>query len=71
MAISVVDNKLTQREVDALQLAADGLRYKDVAFELNLSPTYIKNVFSLAEQKLGADTVAHAVAMALRRKIIT
>jgi DNA-binding NarL/FixJ family response regulator len=62
---------LTPREVQALQLAAEGERYHGVAKALGLAPASVKNIWHNAEIKLGADTLTQAVAMALRRGLIT
>jgi DNA-binding CsgD family transcriptional regulator len=61
---------LTDTEVKALQLAADGFLYHDAAKQMGLGAQYIKNVWKRASHKLGADNIHHAVAQAMRRGYI-
>jgi two-component system NarL family response regulator len=53
-----------------LQLLADGNSFIYVARELGKSEQMIKNYMVQIRAKLGADNTTHAVAMALRRKMI-
>lgn len=62
---------LTPRELESVQLAADGLRAREIAELRGISRTSVKRLWWQAEQKLGADNIAHAVAQALRYKLIT
>lgn len=63
--------ELSPRENEVLKLVADGLENKQIARELGISEatvkTYLKNVFG----KLGARGRAEAVAIGLRRGLIT
>ena len=63
--------QLSERETQFLQLAADGYRYADIATEMHLHMSYVKRRLCEVEHKLGADSITHAVAMALRRKLIS
>lgn len=62
---------LTQREHDILKLVADGGTNGEIASILHLSEETIKTHIRHALPKLGARNRAHAVAIALRKRIIT
>lgn len=62
--------RLTRREIEALQMAADGEDCRSSAQRLGVSTGYVKNLRSFAATNLGADNTTHAVAQALRRGII-
>jgi len=62
--------QLSDRERQVLQLIAHGMSTKQVAVELEISEstvkTYLRNLF----EKLGAEHRAHAVALAIRYRVI-
>lgn len=64
------DDSLTQREIEVLQLAANGRRNKQIAYELDITEEtvkfHIKNILS----KLSANDRTHAVTIALKRGFI-
>lgn len=62
--------ELTPRELEALQLAADGETCGSTAQRLGLAEGTVKHFRHSALLKLGADHTAHAVAQALRRGLI-
>ena len=66
----VVSERLTKRELEILQLLADGLRYRQIAEQLFISPrtvgTHIEHILS----KLGARSRAQAVAVAYREGLL-
>lgn len=62
--------ELSPREREALQLAADGFECKDSGIRMGVSTQYVKKLRHDAFMKLGADNTAHAVAVAMRRKLI-
>lgn len=55
---------LTDIEVDALQLMAEGCTYKEIAHVLNISVSSVKSRLRNARDKLGAVTVAQSLAIA-------
>ena len=61
---------LTQREIDVIRYAADGLDARATAQEIGTSLQAVKNSRYIATIKLGADNVPQAVAMAMRRGLI-
>ena len=61
---------LTQREIEVLALAADGLTGPDLADELTLSPSTVKTHFKNIYLKLDVETRAGAVAKAMRLGVI-
>jgi LuxR family transcriptional regulator, quorum-sensing system regulator BjaR1 len=61
---------LKPRELQVLQMAADGETLQSTADRLGISRQYVKHLRSFAIAKLGADSTMHAVAQALRRGII-
>lgn len=63
-------NPLTDREIEVLQLSADGLSMPQIGEALHLSPETIKAYRKRTIAKLEARNGTHAVTIGLRRKII-
>ena len=63
-------SELTVRELTYLQLAADGLTKQDIADELGICESTVKNAHSIIMLKMGADNLAHAIAMGFRRGLL-
>lgn len=61
---------LTTKELDALRGLRDGLSYKQIAVELDISVPTVKSRAERAKGKLGAKTTTQAVAMASTRNFI-
>ncbi|MFB9641236.1 response regulator [Agromyces lapidis] len=61
---------VTEREVEVLELLADGLGNRELARELLVSEATVKSHLSHIYAKLGVDTRAGAVAAAIERRII-
>jgi DNA-binding CsgD family transcriptional regulator len=61
---------LTTREHDSLAYIADGLRTTDIGHRLGIAEVTVEMHLRNARTKLGAKTRDHAVAIALRAKII-
>jgi DNA-binding CsgD family transcriptional regulator len=70
MARARADRKLTPREIEVLQCAADGEECKSTAELLGIAVGTVKQLRYKAILKLGAETIAHAVAQSLRRGLI-
>jgi len=70
---SLVDGRagLTEKEMKVLACARDGFDYGETAAELNISLGAVKARMEKARSKLGANSVAQAVAMAITRKYFT
>lgn len=66
-----LDAELSVRERQVLQAAADGLTVEQTAALLWLSPETVKSHRRWIYLKLDARGVAHAVAIGLRRGLIT
>lgn len=64
------DLHLSPREREVLQLVADGMSTKQAAIELDLAESTVKTYLRTLFDKLGASHRAHAVALALRHRII-
>jgi DNA-binding NarL/FixJ family response regulator len=65
------DEDLTRRELDVLGLIRDGYRNKQIAARLEIAETTVNfHVRNLVE-KLGAQDRAHAVALAIRRGLLS
>ena len=62
--------KLTPRELDVLGLVAQGFVYRDIGRTLGIAEYTARNHMLSVEQKLGAHTAPHAVAIAKDRGII-
>jgi DNA-binding NarL/FixJ family response regulator len=63
--------KLSRREIEVLQLIADGLGYRDVGRELFISEETVKSHVRHLLAKLEARSRAHAVIVGLRRGLIS
>jgi DNA-binding NarL/FixJ family response regulator len=63
-------NELTPREVDVLQLVADGKGNKEIADHLSIGEASVKSHVANIFSKLDARDRAHAVAIGLKRGII-
>ena len=61
---------LTQRELDALRLLARGAGTADMAREMGISPTTVRNHVQHLLDKLGAHNRLQAVSVALRRGLL-
>src|SRR3990167_3762438 len=61
---------LTGKEIEILQLAADGYINKQIAAKLYISEETVKTHLKNISQKLGTSASTHAVATALRQNII-
>jgi len=65
-----VDQALSEREREILQLLAEGLHTEEVARRIGLSVETVKSDTKRVIAKLDADTRTHAVAIALRLTLI-
>lgn len=61
---------LSPRETEVVQLMAEGLSNRQIARQLGLSEATVKSYLSQLFEKLGAADRAHAVALALRSRLI-
>jgi DNA-binding NarL/FixJ family response regulator len=61
---------LSPREIEVLQLLADGYRYEQVALHLDISLASVRTYVRRLYAKLGANTKSEATAIALRAKLI-
>jgi DNA-binding NarL/FixJ family response regulator len=66
----VVTDELTIRELEVLQLVADGLGNRQIARALFVSEETVKTHVRRLLRKLKATSRAHAVAIALRKRLI-
>ena len=66
----IVDDQLSDREVDVLRLIATGTSNKIIAAELSLAETSVKTHVQNILFKLGANDRTHAVTIALKRGYI-
>ena len=62
---------LTQRELEVLQLAADGLSNKEIAEKLVISEKTIKNHIANIFSKLQVNDRTHAILYALRKGLVS
>lgn len=68
--LAPTDQRLSDRELEVLQLAANGMQNKVIAIELGLSEETIKTHLSNVMRKLDANSRTEAVSAALRRSLI-
>jgi len=66
-----MSTELKEVELKCLVLASDGLSISETATEIGESQDMVKKIRRSAFQKLGADSMPQAVAMAMRRGLIT
>lgn len=62
---------LTQRQIRVLELAAAGLTRKEIALAMSLGEETIRNHLSRARYRLSAKNTPHAIAIAMRKRIIS
>jgi DNA-binding NarL/FixJ family response regulator len=62
--------RLTRRELDVLELLAEGLQHEEIGRRLGISSETVRTHLRKASQRLGAATRTHAVATALRLGLI-
>jgi DNA-binding CsgD family transcriptional regulator len=67
---SGAEQVLAKRELEVLQLLANGITTEGIAQELSLSPNTVRSYVESAVRKLGARGRTHAVAEAFRRQLI-
>ena len=61
---------LSDRDKQVLQLVADGLRNKEIALRLNLSPKSVETYRARLMRKLGCATTPELIRFAIRQKLI-
>ena len=61
---------LSDRQMDVLRLAADGLTTPQIAVELGLSPRTVDTHREHAIAEMGARNMVHAVALAIQEGLI-
>jgi DNA-binding NarL/FixJ family response regulator len=71
VAVHAADSSLTVREIDVLQLVAEGNANKVVADRLTITEDTVKAHVRNILSKLGANDRTHAVTIALKRGIIS
>jgi DNA-binding CsgD family transcriptional regulator len=60
----------SKRELEVLRYTSHGLRWRECAAAMDLSPHTVNTHLEHARRKLGAKNTAHAVAIALRLGLI-
>lgn len=71
LADHATDDELTPRQVDILRLIAGGNANKQIAHQLCISEQTVKSHVTTIMSKLGANDRTHAVAIGLRRGVIS
>ena len=69
-AADVDDVHLTGREREVLMLLAQGLQLDEIAHRLGIGPETVRTHVRKASDRLGAANRTHAVAIAIRRRLI-
>lgn len=63
-------HSLTPRQLEVLQLVANGASYKVVAYKLSISVRTVEVHATLIVDRLDAINITHAVAIGIRKGII-
>lgn len=61
---------LTRRQIEILQMYANGMIYKEIANETGLSYQTVKNHITAVNARLGVNAVGHSIAEAIRLGLI-
>lgn len=61
---------LTRRELEVLECAVEGLTYPETAERLGIRETTVKHYSQTMRIKIGARTITHAAALAVKRDLI-
>ncbi len=61
---------LSPRELEVVQLYANGYTVKRIAAKLNIADSTVSLYTKIARQKLATNTITHAVAEAFRKGLI-
>jgi DNA-binding NarL/FixJ family response regulator len=61
---------LTQRQVQLIRMAAEGMQNKQIASSLHLSLSTVRNQMYDAYERIGARNRAHAAAICWQRRLI-
>lgn len=61
---------LTDRQARVLELAARGLKQRQISSVLDIAPATVKEHLAAARRKLHAQSVAHAITIASRAGLI-
>lgn len=64
-------HELSPREVEILGFAAKGYTYLDTALELGIAPDTVRTHTQHIREKLGARSLAQAVAIGFRLKVLS
>lgn len=70
MGVSVKQTRLTEAEIEAVQLTAQGYTAKEIAEQLGKHEKAVVGTLARARRKLGARNTLHAVVIAIRQKLI-
>jgi DNA-binding CsgD family transcriptional regulator len=62
---------LTERQIDVLRMASEGLTTPEIAAQLGVSPRTVDTHREHALAELGARNMVHAVALGLKEGILT
>lgn len=65
-----MDDPLTEREIEALRLIANGYTGMDAARQMGYSRTHLRYIIGLAMLKLGAKSRVQAVARAVAAGLV-
>jgi len=68
--ISAPPTNLTDAELEALRLVKEGMRLKEIAYQIGVSEGAIKQRLAGAKKKLGARTNTHAASKAVEFRMI-
>lgn len=69
--IILKNKKLSERDIDILQMAADGFYGADISDKWHISENTIRKNRHRIYDTLGADNLTHAIAVAMRQGLIT
>ena len=68
--VNLVDHNLSNKELHVLQLIADKRTVDEISDEIDMSSFTVQALLSSIVTKLDANSVSHAVAVAIRKNYI-
>jgi DNA-binding CsgD family transcriptional regulator len=66
----LAQKQLSQRQLQVMRMYASGMETGQIAEELGITPSSVRNIVRIAKSKLGADTRSGAIQVAQNRGLL-